>query len=234
MTGKNAVIIVAAGGSKRFGSSYPKQFVSLLGNPLFIYSVKTFLESPLINEIVILVPQRWKRYTQRVINKFKIKKTIRIYTGGKRRQDTVYRGLCKVSRDIKYVLIHDAARPLVTQKLIKKVIKGADTSGCCIPVVSPADTVKEIDGRGFIRRTIHRKMVGLVQTPQAFRYEIIMNAYKRNDSRKTFTDDAQLAETLGRKVKVIEGEQTNIKVTWREDIAIAEGYLKSSPIKKRI
>ncbi len=227
MRPKITAVILAAGRGERAGKGLPKQFVSVLGSPLFIYSVKAFLSAGVVDEIIVLVPRGWVVYSEKELKRLRGNKPVKVFTGGHRRQDSVYKGLLHISEDMEYVVIHDAVRPLVTPGLIVRTVEGALTCGACVPVVMPPDTVKEV-GRGVIKRTIPRERIGLTQTPQAFSCKILRKVYQKGPPRRPVTDDAQLIEVIGKRIKAIPGERMNFKVTWREDFCVLEAHLKRS------
>jgi 2-C-methyl-D-erythritol 4-phosphate cytidylyltransferase len=147
-----------------------------------------------------------------------------VVLGGKRRQDSVTRALAALPGKAELVLIHDCARPFIDAGLVSAVIREAEKSGAAVVGVPVKATIKEVH-RGSVKKTLDRKKLWEIQTPQVFKKAVIVEAYKRF-GRKTVTDDASLAERVGRRVSVVTGSYSNIKVTTPEDIAIAEAILK--------
>ena len=215
-----AAIVVAAGEGRRFGS--PKQFALLGGRSVLEWSLAAFEAQPRVKEIVLVLPD--EALGSRFASAFaKIRAVVR---GGARRQDSVLAGLSRLDRrraDI--VLVHDGARPLVSNALIRRIIREASAHGAAVPALPVEDTVKEgADGR--VVRTVDRSSLFRVQTPQGFAFEILEEAYRRaGEDGFTGTDDASLVERLNRPVALVEGEPRNIKITTLLDLGWAEGFL---------
>lgn len=209
--GKFAAVIVCAGLGKRLGK-IDKPLLKINGIPLFCYTVNIFQSVSQFAEIIVVLRKEHFSLAKRLLTDPRIK----LVEGGKERYHSVFNGLQVLSKDIKQVLIHDGARPFVTPKIIRNVIlelKKHHAVICSVPVV---DTVKEVK-KGFVQKTLKRETVVAVQTPQGFDKELIMKAYARAKKRKVY-DDAQLVESLGVEIKVIDGERKNIKITYPEDL----------------
>jgi len=220
-----SAILVAGGKGERLKRAGPKALLKIAGKELFLFSLEKFHLMEEIAEIILVLP---KKYIPRYEKKLKIPfpKLKKITQGGKRRQDSVFSGLKCISPKSNIILIHDTARPLITEKLINSVIKGTKKYGACIPAIPVADTIKQIKG-AFVQKTLERKNIFSVQTPQGFRKTLLGKAYKKAITEDFFSsDDAGLVEKSGEKVCVVEGEKENIKVTYPSDIKIAEFYLK--------
>jgi 2-C-methyl-D-erythritol 4-phosphate cytidylyltransferase len=211
-----SAIIVAGGSGKRFGGK--KQFINLAGENVLKITVKAF-DIPCINRIVVVVP---KDDVDEVWNCMKeLKKEIKVVPGGPTRYNSVINGL-RASGDCDIALIHDGVRPFVTASLIDRVIKGAKEADGCIPVLPVSDTIK-IAENGFIKKTIPREHLFSVQTPQAFKMEKILDAHEKAVGGDLIpTDDSMLIENAGGRVKIVEGERFNIKITLPEDMVLAE------------
>ncbi len=195
----------------------PKQWVPVSGKPLIAYSIETFERHPLIHSIYIGVDQDHVREGERALAMWAPTKGREVYIGGERRQDTVWYGLGRLSEET-LVGIHDAARPLVTPDLITRVIEKAQEKGAAIPVIPLRDTIKEVEGDRVIR-TLERRKMRAIQTPQFFEREIIERAYREAlDKGAEATDDAALVEAAGYNVWCVDGEEGNLKVTYAEDI----------------
>jgi 2-C-methyl-D-erythritol 4-phosphate cytidylyltransferase len=225
---KNCAIIVAAGKGKRMGSATSKQFMEIKGHPILFYTLKAFAESELIHEIYLVLSSEDASYCRdKILHKYNFSKPIFIVLGGKERQDSVYNGL-KAIKDCQIVLIHDGARPFVTNKIINNGIKYAKEYGASACGVSPKDTIKIKDGEGFSLSTPSRSSLFAVQTPQCFMYSLILSCHEKiKEMDLTVTDDTMIVEAYGNKVFLYNGSYENIKITTPEDMWLAEGILKS-------
>jgi len=219
---KVAAIIVAAGGGRRFGQA--KQFASLAGRPVVDWAIEAFARHPQIDEVVIVLPDESR--AEEIKSRWsKVKAVVR---GGKERQDSVYRGLEAVSPEITLVLVHDGVRPLVKTELISRVIEASLEEGAAIPVLPMEDTVKMVEA-GFITRTINREQLFRAQTPQGFRKRLLEEAFAQARKDGYYgSDEASLVERIGGRIKIVPGDRTNIKITWPEDIKMAEVWLNES------
>ncbi|MDI6641668.1 MAG: 2-C-methyl-D-erythritol 4-phosphate cytidylyltransferase [Elusimicrobiota bacterium] len=230
-------IIVAAGRGKRFGKK--KQFCNLRNKPVYLWSVEKFL--PFSDEIILVLPKsdiaRIKQQTLKHIymNSANACMTmgnlaeIKFISGGKERSDSVKVALKHISSESEIVCIHDAVRPLINQTDISKCIRAAKKFGSAICATPATDTIKVSKGYNgnkiFIDRTLDRKKIWLAQTPQVFKKEIILKAYK-TVNKFSPSDDAQLVEQLGYKVQIVPVTSPNIKITTKADLAIAGQLLK--------
>jgi len=228
---KVVAIIVAAGSGKRMGRSTKKQFLSIGSKPILAYTLDVFDSINKVDRIILVIPGGWKRYCQKgIIEKYGYRKEIEITGGGVRRQDSVACGLALVSGDYEIVIIHDGVRPFVTRKMIIESIAKARKFGACVAAVPVSDTVKMVNSKGVIERTLSREYLWRVQTPQTFRLSLIKKAYaKALKDRFYGTDDAQLVERMNKPVKVISGDYRNIKITTKEDLILAERLLSRKP-----
>ncbi len=210
---KTAAIIVAGGKGKRFGSK--KQFELIGKRKVVELTVSKFLKISDIKNIVLVLP---KEDIKNVGQTFRFAKKIKIVPGGKTRQHSVFNGLLSLNSDPDIILIHDGVRPFVSEKIIKDSIVSAKKYGACVVAVPSKDTVK-ISKRGFVISTPERRNIFLAQTPQAFKYSLIIKAYKQAFKKKYFsTDDSALVEKLGKKVKIVSGDYSNIKITTKSDL----------------
>lgn len=226
-------LIVAAGGiSKRFSSETKKQFVLLDGIPLLNHSLNTFHRIDFIDEIVIAAPKDELENTKRLIKKHGYNKVAYVIRGGEKRQDSVYNGFKKLSADSEIVIIHDAARPLVTKNIIKKTVRNCIKHGASISAVPISDTVKKIKNSRLVDKTIAREKLWRAQTPQVFRYDILKAVYSTAKIKKnSATDESQLAEQNGFQVKIVKGSEFNIKITTLSDLHYAEFLIKKGLVK---
>ena len=210
------LILAAAGAGSRFGGDLPKQFSRMRDKPLYLHALEPFLE--FLEEAVIVVPEAWEERVEEEIRSLPYRAKLRLQTGGRERQDSVYRGLKRLSALVQIVLVHDAARPFVSQELIARVVEKTRRVGACLPAVSLRDTVKEV-ASGQVVRTVNRDHLKLAQTPQGFEINLLRQALEGAQKEGVYgTDEASLVERLGSPVYVVPGEPENIKVTWKEDI----------------
>ncbi len=213
---KISAIIVAGGSGKRYGGL--KQF-SILGNkPVYRWSVDTFKKIKSIKEIILVVPEK---LLKRIAKK---NRDLKLVAGGKERFDSVQNALKAVSPETGVVLIHDAARPLVSSEIVKKSIAAALKYGAAAVAASSTDTVKFSADSRYIKNTLERKKIYLAQTPQVFKKNIITRAYKNID--KNATDDSFLVEKLGLDVRIVKGNRENMKITEKRDLKLLNLMLR--------
>ena len=220
---KVGAIVVAAGIGKRMGGT-DKIFANLAGKPLLARTVDVFQRCPAIDQVIIVLHKDRLQEGWQLIKENRLSKVSDVCPGGVRRQDSVKEGLQKLC-DCQWVVIHDGARPCLSQTLIDEGLDEARQSGAAVPALSVTDTIKVVYSDSFVVETPLRQHLRSVQTPQVFRYDIISEAYRRSDS--DVTDDATLVENLGYRVKVYPGSDTNIKVTTPEDLYLAEAFFKN-------
>jgi len=230
----NAAVIITAGGlGKRFGGKgaevLPKQFIPLSGKPVIAYSILSFESSEFINEVIVVVPENWVEYTKReIVDKFDLKKVSKVIAGGDERQASVERGIHSISSKPDIVAIHDGVRPFVTLETIEEVITQAGKSGGAIAAIPATDTIKKSGPEEIIENTLPRQDIWFAQTPQAFRYEILKEAFeKASEDGYLGTDESLLVERLGQEIKLVKGSKYNIKITAPEDIELGELILSS-------
>ncbi|MBF0252774.1 MAG: 2-C-methyl-D-erythritol 4-phosphate cytidylyltransferase [Candidatus Omnitrophica bacterium] len=217
-----AAVIVAGGIGKRLGLKKPKQFLNVRKAPMIIHSIKAFERNNDITSIVVVCHKDFIDYCKKTIKKYKIKKALQVIAGGKTRQESGYNGLAHCPEGTKYVLIHDAARPFVSDDLIERLIKETKKYGAVIPACKVKDTIIE-EAKGYIKSFPERDKLMNVQTPQGFKYELIAIAHELAEMKKikNATDDATLIANMGKRVKVIEGDTENIKITDKADLETA-------------
>ena len=217
-------IIPAAGIGVRMRSDQAKQFIDLRGKPILAVTLSHFQKCSLVDKIVVVVSEDDVDYCNReIVDRYQQSKVCKVVAGGKRRQDSVRKGLESVGGLCKWMLIHDGVRPLVTTGLIEKVIKAAKKFRAVITGLPVKETVKELDDQGMVLQSVHRSHLWLIQTPQIFQFEDINLAHQKaiQDGWEEATDDAFLIEKMGIPVKIIEGEENNIKITTPRDLDIA-------------
>ena len=225
-TMKNAAVIVAAGSGTRMLSDIPKQFMNVLGKPVIVYSLEKFNRNININEIVIVTKEEYIPLCKSIIKEYNIDKVTHIVIGGETRQQSVYLGVTSVADDIDNVLIHDGARPLVSDKIICDCINALNNHKCCAVGVPMKDTIKYSDNGEYIDRTVDRSRLWQIQTPQCFERKLAITYHEKAVSENfTVTDDCMLFEHYGEKVALVEGEYENIKITSPQDIFVMEGLL---------
>ena len=218
-------IIPAAGAGLRMGGETPKQFLSLEGVPIFVHTLRKFVTAEAVREIILgLRPEDMERAGVEV-ERERFSKPVRLVEGGASRQETVARALADASSGTELVLVHDAVRPFVELQLIERVIEAARKDGAAILAIPSVDTVKQVE-RQTILGTIPRERVVLAQTPQAFRFSIIREAFDRAAADGFYgTDEASLVERLGHTVTVIMGSDRNIKITKPSDLPLARLFI---------
>ena len=229
MSERNTAIVLAAGQGKRMHSKVQKQFLEIQGYPVLYYSLRCFQESPLIQDIILVTGEESISYCkEEIVQKYGFTKVSAVIPGGKERYDSVYAGLCEC-RDCEYVLIHDGARPFVTEEILKRGLQKVKETGACVIGMPSKDTVKLSDEEGYVKETPNRKCVWTIQTPQIFLYSLIREAHDsiRQKDMSKITDDAMVVEKiLGKKVKLVRGSYENIKITTPEDLDIAGVFAK--------
>ena len=223
----NGVVIVAAGTGSRMKMGINKQFIKLEGKEIIAYTIEKFYNNSNIEDIVVVVKEDESEFFKKeIIDKYNFK-NIKIAYGGKERQDSVYNGLKLLDKKCDVVLIHDGARPFVSDKIIYNCIEEVKEHKAIVVGVPVKDTIKIIDNDKNIVDTPNRSVLWAVQTPQTFDYNILIDAYK--DAYKSGfygTDDAMLVERIGYKVKMVEGSYNNIKITTQEDLSVGSQILK--------
>jgi 2-C-methyl-D-erythritol 4-phosphate cytidylyltransferase len=214
-------IIVAAGEGIRFGFS--KQFALLGGKPVLDRCLEKFEAHKKVAAIVLVLKDAGQE--QEYLKRFG--KIVVVAKGGKRRQDSVFSGFSQVDpKKTEIVLVHDGVRSLVSENLIDRVIEAARQAGAAVPAIPVEDTIKLVEGNE-VSRTLERKQLFRVQTPQGFSYPILKEALDKAKQENFYgTDEASLVERIGKKVFVVEGDQKNIKITTPEDLKIAEALLE--------
>jgi len=217
---KVKVIIPASGSGERFGSKIPKQFLKIEGKEIIAHTLEKFNSIKLTDEIIISTKLEYFVKISAILKKYNLRKVKKIVEGGMRRQDSVYNALINLECEKDdLILIHDAVRPFISKKKITELIKAAEKEDSVIPGMPVPETVKRVDAENIVTETIDRKNVWTIQTPQVFRYDILRKSFEKAYYENfTGTDESAIVENAGYKVKVIEGEKANVKITYREDI----------------
>lgn len=218
---KKYAIIVAGGSGTRMGGSVPKQFMLLRDKPVLYYTLSTFIESYNDLQVILVLPMEYTDMGQEIIDAFFDKERIRITAGGDTRFQSVKNGLALVEEE-SVVFVHDGVRCLLTIDLIHRCYQQAVETGTAIPAIPSKDSIRLITEEG--NAAFDRNKVMLIQTPQTFHSKIIVPAFQI-DYKDKFTDEATVAEAFGIKVSLVEGEETNIKITRPVDLLLAEQIL---------
>ena len=220
-------IIPAAGAGKRMGLSTAKQFLMVGGQPILARTLRIFENSPIIDEIVLVVPEAEIRAVREMVGAVGAKKVAKIVPGGPQRQDSVQRGLEAADCVHDLVVVHDGVRPFLAPGLLADAVAAGRRHGAATLGIPAKDTIKEVDGGGWIVRTLDRSRFWLMQTPQVFRRELLQRAFAAAmEEGFTGTDDAVLVERIGVAVKIVSGSADNIKITTPEDLRFAEAFLQ--------
>ncbi len=221
-------VLAAAGRGKRMGETpLRKQFMQLAGKPLLAYSLRALEECPEVRRVILAVnPEDLQWVRDEWLPAHDHSGRVELLEGGAERQDTVANALMLIAEDCDGVLIHDGARPLAGRRLFQRCIAALPGYDGVVPVIPCRDTLKEVR-EGMVVRTLERKYVCQVQTPQVFRTAALLDAYRhaRRDGFSS-TDDSALLERYGYRVRAVEGEPGNLKVTFPEDLAVAEALLR--------
>lgn len=225
---KIAVVIVAGGSGKRMGTTVKKQFIQLRDKEVLAHTIEAFNEVDEISEIIVVVGQEdVEKVREEIVARYQLNKVSKIVVGGKERQDSVYNGLVATSDEIEYVMIHDGARPFISKAVIQRAIEKTKQCKATIVAVPVKDTIKVIDiETETVEHTPKREKLWAVQTPQSFDKKLLLAAYENAHQKGLqVTDDSMIVEAYGKKVHIVLGEYTNIKITTPEDLVIGESIL---------
>lgn len=220
--------IVAAGGSgTRMGASVNKLFLEVNDVPVIAHTLSALAKSEVVSEIIIAAREEEIIYISELVSVFGITKVKAIVKGGATRAESVFSASKEVSPECDLVMIHDGARPFVTDAILMETAKKAEKFGAAACGVKPKCTLKSIDDKGFITDTVNRERTIEIQTPQVFKKELFDKMYALDiEILKSATDDCVLAEKCGAEIFVTEGSYKNIKITTPEDMEIAELFLR--------
>jgi len=225
---KTCALIVAAGASRRLGGAVPKQFREVCGKPLLSWTIGRFEKASSIDDIVVVVAEEHLLYaSEKIIDPFAFHKVSKIVPGGESRRESVLKGLERLPISTGLVAVHDGARPFVAPGDIDRVVLLAAKDKAAILAARATDTVKRAE-QGYIFATLSRESLFLAQTPQVFGYDIIIAAHRQVAAEAAngademgFTDDASLIEARGLKIRIVEPEHPNMKVTTADDLKLA-------------
>ncbi|RSD21561.1 2-C-methyl-D-erythritol 4-phosphate cytidylyltransferase [Mesobacillus subterraneus] len=220
------VIIPAAGQGKRMGAGKNKLLLTLEGVPVLIHTLKVFEDDAECSGIILAIHHDDEEEFRALLNTYGIRKVSSLVKGGKERQDSVYNGLLAVGSMDGIVLVHDAARPFIKQGIIHELVDAASKEGGAIVAVPVKDTIKKAAGK-LVAETVERSSLWSVQTPQAFRASVLLEAHNKA-AREQFlgTDESSIVERIPHPVSIIEGDYDNIKLTTPEDLYFAEAILR--------
>ena len=220
-----SVVVVAAGASTRMGED--KLFMDLAGKPVLARTLAALNTCDCVDEIVVVTRLESLEKVAALCREYRIHKVEKVVVGGATRTESALAGLVQIRRSAKYVLIHDGARPLISSDAIDDTVRAAKEYSAAATGVYVKDTIKVVDKDGFVVNTPDRSTLFAVQTPQIFDFELYKSALEFAEKNgRDFTDDCQLAEYYGKKVKMVTGDYTNIKITTPEDIDFAESILE--------
>ncbi|MDA8161767.1 MAG: 2-C-methyl-D-erythritol 4-phosphate cytidylyltransferase [Desulfobacteraceae bacterium] len=230
-----SAIIAAAGDGLRFGGAEPKQFTLLGDRPILAWSLAAMSNSPIIDELVVVSHGNYGERVSEIASLYAGDKRVKIIPGGATRQESIRAGLMAVDRGIRWVAVHDAARPFVTTALIEQACLLAREVGAAIPVIPISDTVKEVSEERFVTRTVDRARLLLAQTPQVCKRDDLARAYEEADGVGfKATDEASLLELAGISIGVVDGSPMNLKVTTQDDLSLAIALIKAGFVKRPV
>jgi len=215
-------IIPAAGSGTRIGGEIKKQFLPLKGKPIIVHTLQQFEHCSDIDEVAMAIPESAMSDMEAIVARYRLHKVSKVMMGGKKRQDSVYNVLNRLTlKDSDIVLVHDGVRPFIETKRIAHLLKVCKEYDAAVLAIQPKDTIRRSTGGGFFDQTLDRTALWLVQTPQAFRAKLLVKAFDKAQKDKFYsTDEAALVERLGVKVRIVEGNYDNIKITTPEDLEL--------------
>lgn len=223
---KTQAIIPTAGMGVRFQTDLPKPLVELCGKPLCVYALEIFEKSPAVDSVILVGQKERLSQLKNIVSQYGLKKIVQVVAGGETRRESVACGLAVIDDDTDVVLVHDGVRPLVSLKVIEDAVAFCSKWDAVVTAVAVKPTIKRVNKESLlVEETLDRGELWEIQTPQAFKKNILLKAHQQNKDSNP-TDDAVMVEQLGVKVKVSPGDYKNIKITTQEDLAIAETFLK--------
>ncbi|UAL47534.1 2-C-methyl-D-erythritol 4-phosphate cytidylyltransferase [Sutcliffiella horikoshii] len=220
------VIVLAAGQGKRMKAGKNKQFIELEGKPVIIHTLSVFEADPWCSEIKLVINEKEKDIFKELLHQYPVQKIKEMVIGGEERQDSVYNGLTSF-QSAEIVLVHDGARPFISQEVIHHLVEKASKEGAAIVGVPVKDTIKRVSKAGVVEETVERSSLWSIQTPQAFRYPVLKEAHEKAKTENYLgTDEASLVERIQVPVHIVEGEYENFKLTTPEDLILAKAFLQ--------
>jgi 2-C-methyl-D-erythritol 4-phosphate cytidylyltransferase len=223
---KKIAIIVAGGTGTRMGNKTPKQFIEINNKPVIIYSFEAFYHFDKSIRFILALHTDYFPLWEKIIERYPFFKNIEIVTGGKTRFNSVQNAV-RIIREEAIVAIHDAVRPMVSIDTIARCFETARIKGCAVPCMNVSESLRELTPAGS--RPVDRNKIRIIQTPQVFRSDILIKAYRQRYSTK-YTDDSTVVENAGYKITLTEGNPYNIKITTREDLIFAKTLLTNNTI----
>jgi len=213
-----AVVIPAGGVGSRLGARTPKQFLRLGTMPILAATVRHFARHPAVRAVVVAAPEPWVARAGRILGRVVTHTPLTVVAGGRTRQDSVWLALQAAPEDVEIIVVHDAVRPMITRRLVDTVVRAAAAEGAAICALPLTETVKRVRAER-VEATLDRSELWAVQTPQAFRADLLREAHeKARRDGVVGTDDAMLVERLGHPVRVVRGLAENVKITTPEDL----------------
>lgn len=227
MNSKICVLIPAAGEGSRMDTSVKKPYLIIAKKPILSHTIDRFEQNSAIDDIFVIVDKSdFETCNTTVLAPYRYRKVRELIAGGETRQASVFNGLRALSNDVDFVIVHDGVRPFITDEVIFKCLTASKKWGAAVSAVPVKDTIKVANHQQFIDHTPDRDQLWRVQTPQAFRKSLLMDAHKTAIQNSfTASDDAALVEKLGSPVKLIRGSYKNVKLTTPEDLQIAEIWI---------
>lgn len=224
---KVAAVIVAGGSGSRMGTKVKKQYLKLKSKEILVHTVERFSTIAMIEEIIVVTGKEDIDYVTKLLKEnYKLEKVKAVVAGGKERQDSCYNGIGHVSDTMDYIIVHDGARPLISEAVILESIEKVKEYKACVVAVPVKDTIKVVDETGKVSHTPPRQTLWSIQTPQIFEKELLIKAYAEAQTNHIkATDDSMIVEALGQAVYIVQGEYNNIKITTPEDLLLAERLL---------
>ena len=218
-------VIVAAGSSQRMGND--KIFAALGGLPVLVRSLRAFDENELVDEVIVVTREEKLENVANLVKKYGLKKVSRVVIGGKTRVESCLAGVSEAAHKAELIAIHDGARPLVSQRVIRDTVRAAAEFYAAVPVVRSTDTLKLLDEKGVVCGAVDRETIFRVQTQQVFRADLIKGALTEAMKRGLpITDDCSAMELMGVRTHTVEGDEDNLKLTTPRDMVVAEAILK--------
>lgn len=212
------------------GAGHNKLFIELSNIPVLIHTLRVFDQDPHCTNIVLAVKKEEKSYIEELLHQYSIQKVTAFAEGGAERQQSVYAGL-KATPSTGVVLVHDAARPFIQMDVIHRLVQSANQFGAAVAAVRAKDTMKKVHN-GIIQETVDRESLWIIQTPQAFQYDVLEKAERLAEQQSFLgTDEAMLVERLGGNVHIVESTYDNVKVTTQEDLLLGEVILNKRKLE---
>ncbi|ULL13360.1 2-C-methyl-D-erythritol 4-phosphate cytidylyltransferase [Paenibacillus sp. H1-7] len=222
------VVIVAAGKGSRMGTKESKQYLHLNGKPILVHTLALFERIAEVDTIVLVTGTEDVERCRGYVEQYRLTKVRHIVAGGKERQDSVYKGLQQLEGSVEWVMVHDGVRPFAAEEHVIACWRKVMETEAAVLAVPVKDTIKVVDPSGTIQSTPDRRSLWAIQTPQAFRLSLLLNAYQQAEKDAFLgTDDAMLVERIGTPVQVVEADYYNIKITTPEDLPWAQWILQN-------